>query len=1764
MRKSILFATILALCLMTVSATDPNGRWFAGYVLVDGIICPDGLVVEGWISTTNHINSTVGATTTGKYSMLYPEYNNPPGNPGGQLGQTINFKIGALTASTTALFNASKSGIVPLNLSFSDSVPPSAPASLSATEVAPGVINITWTAASDNIQVRKYIVYRGNSTGVTSSTGTNVGNNTVNYYTDNTSTTNGETYYYVVTAMDTATESDDSSEASETVTDNTPPSAPAGLAAADVSGQEGTLFISWTANTEPDLANYTLYYSPNNASWSVETQTAARNFTDTSLNDGTTYYYRLMAMDTSGNPSANTSSIKAIPLDDVAPNPATSVVVADVATAENKLLVSWTASVSSDVVGYKLYRNGTLVSTLVGQANVSYLDTNVVDGNTYQYRVSSYDEVPNYAANASGTGAPVDDLKPKQVVVASTSSNNRTVNVTWTAVTQNVDNSAISDLTGYLVYMNGTSGFRLVRTLGNTVVSYYNNTLQNSVTYYFKVSAFDDSGNFGANSTIFGVTPSERPTIAAVPGTGATIKSSVLINITVSSGQNMDLVFYSVFNTTGLVSTGQTNTSIGLAQKTYRINPSSWEENELHTIYVFANDTNSQVTQSNFTYTVDDTLPTVTNIVVSDADLKVKSSTTNQYNVTVADSTSVASVTMGNATQVSMANIIGNVYSVARNASSLGCTARNGPCKLKVVATDAAGNINNTEIITITVDDVAPGVALAWSSDTDRIVRSVTNFLLNATVSDTNTVSSVVTQSVASLQMSSYAANKYSRQLNTSALGCSAGACVITFVATDEVGNINSSIALSFTVDDTSPTIRSVTVSDDYVQNNTAVLVVVNATDAYNVTSVVAEGTSLSQIGTSSLWNSSVYLVYGNSDIDVVAVDKAGNTATDNSTSYSIDDIPPVISSVAISDNYVRNNTNVTVTVNATDIAIYSVTAEGTALTRSGDIWTGTIALANSPVNVVALDNASNSAVDNSLAFTIDDTAPVINSVVLADSYVRPGQTVLVTVNVTDARTVSVTANSVSLTNTSASIWTGTLTMPAASSVVAVVATDAAGNIGRNNATGFTVDAVSPVISVVSPTEGQEITNSDGNVTFSFAVIDRNISVMNISMDLARYTYGTATNGTKSKSFTGLKAGTHVAILSATDQAGNSVSGTLTFRMVRNINMSDVLGNLQSTLGSGSITVLANQTDISSNESVGVNRTLSMTVRLNVSAVDVFAQIPSFDGLSANWENTFVVITNSSSAASVRAAVRSGSAVQLFALFQNATNFLASFNIAVLTFNQYLAGRDVLYIDDDEGNSVYRLAYCSSVPTSVAAATDACYTNTSANVTLYLPHFSGGAIANDTVAPIINITSPGNSSTQNNSYFTFGLKVYEANPNSVTFCNYTLWNGTQSVDTDMDIADFTNDGSTLYEYTQSIYNLRNGLYNLTVFCSDMRSQLARSSHSFAVADSVAPVVSSSGPSGTQSSSTSTASVTLHATTTERSLCRYSASNVSYATMSIALGTSAYSLTHETSLSYSADTSVTYYVVCRDVNSRNSSSVRISYAVDITPAATSTGGGGGSFVAPVQLPSYSKMWQVLDTVETVVSIDKDGLHFTRLAFTPLETLASPSLTVSVLDSWDSSSGMLPLLAYQYVRVAEENFRQVSYVKVSFRVEKSWLSENSVSSGRIALYRYDGTWLEQATRLVSEDSDYVYYEASCSGLSFFAIGVAAEPEEVATPEVVVPAPQPKESPVPQLPEAEKAPAESASLTYLVIVLGLLIVVAGIAFGVYEYVQHRKRDN
>ena len=206
---------------------------------------------------------------------------------------------------------------------------PATPMGLAAT-AGNAQVSLTWTAS---VGATSYQVKRSTSSGAEDQ----ISLPTSSSYTD-TGLTNGTKYYYVVLAENSGGDSADSAQVSATPTaPSTPPASPTGLNATGGNAQES---LSWSVSlgaARYDVKRSTTSGGPYGTAVASATAT---NYTDTSVTNGTTYYYVVSAVNTVGQ-SANSAQASATPT-----QPAANVTIS-INPAQTKPISPWIYGVNS-------------------------------------------------------------------------------------------------------------------------------------------------------------------------------------------------------------------------------------------------------------------------------------------------------------------------------------------------------------------------------------------------------------------------------------------------------------------------------------------------------------------------------------------------------------------------------------------------------------------------------------------------------------------------------------------------------------------------------------------------------------------------------------------------------------------------------------------------------------------------------------------------------------------------------------------------------------------------------------------------------------------------------------------------------------------------------------------------------------------------------------------------------------------------------------------------------------------------------------------------------------------------------------------------------------------------------------------------------------------------------------------------------------------------------------------------------------------------
>lgn len=187
---------------------------------------------------------------------------------------------------------------------------PAAPTNLAAT-AGIGYIDLDWNANSEPT-LEGYRVYRAEDDAGPFELLVDI-TPPVNFVRDSTVTAE-QTYYYEVTAYNTANaESDPSNRVSATpLQDNVPPATPSGFA---VSAGSDFIYVQWSPNQEPDLAGYRLYRGLSDPPTELYQAPGpgAAGFLDENVNAGTRYFYTVSAIDNAGNESGKSAVLSTVP-----------------------------------------------------------------------------------------------------------------------------------------------------------------------------------------------------------------------------------------------------------------------------------------------------------------------------------------------------------------------------------------------------------------------------------------------------------------------------------------------------------------------------------------------------------------------------------------------------------------------------------------------------------------------------------------------------------------------------------------------------------------------------------------------------------------------------------------------------------------------------------------------------------------------------------------------------------------------------------------------------------------------------------------------------------------------------------------------------------------------------------------------------------------------------------------------------------------------------------------------------------------------------------------------------------------------------------------------------------------------------------------------------------------------------------------------------------------------------------------------------------
>ena len=234
----------------------------------------------------------------------------------------------------------------------------------------------------------------------------------------------GDVYYYQLRSFDARGQPSAFTDIVVGVPKDTlPPAVPTGLAAEALSDSE--IKLTWTANTEPDVEGYAIYMDsipkPRQDDFQlIYTATAQEtSHTITSLTEQVTYFFKMLTFDEVPNNSSFSEIVTATPPDETHPDAPTDLVVFN-ATHES-LTLSWIPGSDTDVVGYLIFRSGSLTGeyeniTADPVVGTSYTDSGLDENTVYYYKVRAVDDAELISLlSEPAYGVTLIGLKPPEI-----------------------------------------------------------------------------------------------------------------------------------------------------------------------------------------------------------------------------------------------------------------------------------------------------------------------------------------------------------------------------------------------------------------------------------------------------------------------------------------------------------------------------------------------------------------------------------------------------------------------------------------------------------------------------------------------------------------------------------------------------------------------------------------------------------------------------------------------------------------------------------------------------------------------------------------------------------------------------------------------------------------------------------------------------------------------------------------------------------------------------------------------------------------------------------------------------------------------------------------------------------------------------------------------------------------------------------------------------------------------------------------------------
>ena len=1111
-----------------------------------------------------------------------------------------------------------------------------------------------------------------------------------------------------------------------------------------------------------------------------------------------------------------------------------------------------------------------------------------------------------------------------------------------------------------------------------------------------------------------------------------------------------------------------------------------------------------------------------------------------------------------------------NASSVANNTQvtyTFEVPVEEGSGNIVVEAMDEAGNRQNSSALLLYIDETDPeGVITSPASE--NISDNTPTLVFNLTDNLDLAINYTIFANGVAVNWST-ATNGTSESVTLGQL--SDGFYTIVVESLDNASNRKNSSSIGIDIDTTAPTANLVVTQNNTWTTDTTPSISFNVTDNMdNVInySIILDGTAVNwtSIANNTLvtYTFETPLSESMHSIVVEAMDEANNRENSSVLTLYVDNTDPegVITSPAsenISDNTPTLVFNLTDNV---DLAInYTIFANGIALNTS-TATNGTsesVTLGQLPdgfytIVVESLDNASNRKNTSALELEIDTTIPVANLVLTDNNMWTSDTTPSISFNLTDNMDNVVNysilvdgslVNASSLANNTQVIYTfeGALLNGARS--IVVEALDEVGNRANSSVLTLNIDAIVPVSNLVMTSNGTW--TSDTTPTIYFNLTDNLDSVVNYSIfaDGTLVNASWVTNNTQlAYTFeSALTDGARNIVVEALDEASNRANSSI---LVLNV---DTTNPEVTSLGHPLSEIITVNTTIEFNFTAtdNLDTNLSYTMYLDgVANATGYTQANNTEvlfnvsGFTNDADYTWTI------------GVSDGAG--------NAVNYSGLFNFTVNDTEGPQTSPTLTSVSDSDNDGNIELVWTAdpnAATYNIYRATDTNITNATSRTALVTGVTGTGYEDNTTVNAttywyaLSSVDSVGNENTTNVSASLNGTADDENKPKLATNFNATtLSTGAVFLDWSATVADVTNEPEI--QVTYRIY--RNTNYSL----------IDTSAYSNDYVDNTTDL------NYTHTNLTTGINYTYVITVVDDAN-NFNNSNTSKKAYVPLACTNAYNYGAWSDCS-SSEKSRTGTRTCYGGGSSTSTQTESCTSSTSSSSGSSTTSGTVAATAP----RSSMAWMNVAKGEKVhLEITKEEIGVTSIELTVNAAKTFMQLTVEKLDEKPTDVKEVKK-HYRYLKFIKSNVQDSEIeglVKIQFKVEKSWLIDNDGVSSQIVMRRYvDGEWVDLPTKLISDDSEFVYFEAETPGFSYFAIALgdsavdetttteentATEPDSgvddttAGTETVTEPETEPATSPITQ--------PKKGSFNWVLLIAGLVLVIAAILL--YHHPSRKK---